>query len=340
MGKCETSECRNTAGSYKCGCPDGFNLHNAYQECVDANECLDSQQSDGNSVCGSAKCQNSFGSFSCLCPSGYSYNNNLQVCIQSASGCGEAECAFGCNALGSTGFECQCPKGHQAVTGSRGQVSHCVAINSVDDFLTDNESEDKDIISTEGCFACQMNSRPRGGRARFSSYRSTRTRTRNRHYQRKQRSSSRTTRRTRRHLISASFTSQRPMTFAMDNFIKNDRMNSSLSKQYTKLSIRLKSGQTKHKRPILFIVPAEASNSKLTYSLHGKDKDLFGLREESDGIQALFYKQKVSSVIQDSSVIHHHIRVIGQKARHARHEHNSKDLNMKIKIAVLAQTTL
>ena len=86
--------------------------------------------------------------------------------------------------------------------------------------------------------------------------------------------------------------------FAMDNFIKNERMNSSLSKQYTKLSIRLKSGQTKHKRPILFIVPAEASNSKLTYSLHGKDKDLFGLREESDGIQALFYKQKVSSVIQ------------------------------------------
>ena len=89
----------------------------------------------------------------------------------------------------------------------------------------------------------------------------------------------------------------------MDNFIKNERMNSSLSKQYTKLSIRLKSGQTKHKRPILFIVPAEASNSKLTYSLHGKDKDLFGLREESDGIQALFYKQKVSSVIQGKKLI-------------------------------------
>ena len=209
----------------RCGCPDGFILHNAFQECVDANECLDSQ-TNGNSVCGSAKCQNSFGSFSCLCPSGYSYNNNMQVCIQSASGCGEAQCAFGCNALGSTGFECQCPKGHQvwindyqksrainynsyhfqAVTGSRGQVSHCVAINSVDDFLTDDS--DEDIISTEGCFACQMNSRPRGGRTGFSTYRSSSrtTRTRNRHYQRRQRSS----RRTRRHLISASFTSQRP----------------------------------------------------------------------------------------------------------------------------------
>ena len=126
--------------------------------------------------------------------------------------------------------------------------------------------------------------------------------------------------------------------FAMDNFIK-ERTNSSLSKQYTKLSIRLKSGQTKHKRPILFIVPAEAS-TKLTYTLHGKDKDLFGLREESDGILALFYKQQVSKAASSDSSVIHHIRVIGQKARHARHEHNSKDLNMKIKIAVLAQTTL
>ena len=126
----------------------------------------------------------------------------------------------------------------------------------------------------------------------------------------------------------------------MDNFIK-ERLNSSLSKQYTKLSIRLKPGQTKHKRPILFIVPAEA-RTKLTYTLHGKDKDLFGLREESDsGILALFYQQQVSTTSesgQNHSVVHH-IRVIGQKARHARHEHTLKDLNMKIKIAVLAKAT-
>ena len=113
-----------------------------------------------------------------------------------------------------------------------------------------------------------------------------------------------------------------------------DRMNSSLPRQYTKLSIRLKAAQTKHKRPILFIVPAEAS-TKLIYTIHGKDKDLFGLREEADGILALFYKHQVKqNASEDNSVIHHQIRVIGQKTRHARHEHNLKDLNMKIKITV------
>ena len=97
---------------FRCGCPDGFALHNVFQECVDLNECLD-KQNDQPNVCGSANCQNSFGSFSCLCPSGYSYNGNLRVCVQSASGCGEAECSFGCTSIGSTGFDCQCPRGHQ-----------------------------------------------------------------------------------------------------------------------------------------------------------------------------------------------------------------------------------
>ena len=98
------------ASFFRCGCPDGFVMNNVYQECVDANECL---ETDKAKTCGSAKCQNSFGSFSCLCPNGYSYNGNMKVCVQSASGCGEAKCAFGCNNVGSTGFDCQCPRGHQ-----------------------------------------------------------------------------------------------------------------------------------------------------------------------------------------------------------------------------------
>ena len=97
---------------YRCGCPDGFVMNSVYQECVDANECL---ETENDKTCGNAQCQNSFGSFSCLCPSGYSYNNNLKVCVQSSSGggCGEARCAFGCNSVGSSGFDCQCPRGHQ-----------------------------------------------------------------------------------------------------------------------------------------------------------------------------------------------------------------------------------
>lgn len=108
---------------FRCGCPDGFVLHNVYQECVDANECLDSQ--NGGSACGSAKCQNSFGSFTCLCPNGYSFNGNLQVCVQSSSGCGGSGCAFGCNSRGpSAGFDCQCPKGHQVFTYIYGTYIH------------------------------------------------------------------------------------------------------------------------------------------------------------------------------------------------------------------------
>ena len=204
---------------FRCGCPDGFVMNNVYQECVDANECL---ETDKAKTCGSAKCQNSFGSFSCLCPNGYSYNGNMKVCVQSASGCGEAKCAFGCNNVGSTGFDCQCPRGHQvrpnlhflhkknsvkstfrfqAVMGPRGQVSHCIALNSVDNFL--QEDNEKDFISTEGCYSCKINGRrpppSRTQRSRYSQNRRSQYRYRKR--------------RTKRHTMLAKFSSLRPCKF-------------------------------------------------------------------------------------------------------------------------------
>ena len=47
--------------------------------------------------------------------------------------------------------------------GPRGQVSHCIALNSVDNFL--QEDNEKDFISTEGCYSCKIN----GGGGRRSS---------------------------------------------------------------------------------------------------------------------------------------------------------------------------
>ena len=111
-------------------------------------------------------------------------------------------------------------------------------------------------------------------------------------------------------------------------------INSSESQEtqpFTKLSIKLKEGQTKHKRPILFIVPARASQH-LSYTIHGKNKDLFGLKEETDGIFALYYLKKVK--ISDNTVIHHVIRIIGEKPRQTRNHHHKKVLNMKVKILV------
>ena len=103
------------------------------------------------------------------------------------------------------------------------------------------------------------------------------------------------------------------------------------TQSYTKLSVKLDDFQTKHKRPILFIVPARTS-PKLNYAIHGKNRDLFGLKDHSDGILALYYHHKVN--ISDKPVIHH-VRVTGQKDRQARHNQgNDKVLNMKIRITI------
>ena len=53
--------------------------------------------------------------------------------------------------------------------GPRGQVSHCIALNSVDNFL--QEDNEKEFISTEGCYSCKIN----GGGGGRSSRRSSRT---------------------------------------------------------------------------------------------------------------------------------------------------------------------
>ena len=55
--------------------------------------------------------------------------------------------------------------------GPRGQVSHCIALNSVDNFL--QEDNEKEFISTEGCYSCKINGG--GGGGGRSSRRSSRT---------------------------------------------------------------------------------------------------------------------------------------------------------------------
>ena len=111
----------------------------------------------------------------------------------------------------------------------------------------------------------------------------------------------------------------------------NDTSASAL-KPFTKLSIRLEQDQTKHKRPILFIVPARAG-SLLTYSIHGKDRNLFKLKDELDGIRALYYKKPVEP---EQHSVTHHVRIIGQSSRNPRHDvHQMKELNMKVKIIVV-----
>ena len=120
------------------------------------------------------------------------------------------------------------------------------------------------------------------------------------------------------------------------------------TRKYTKMTIKLQYEQTKHKRPILFIVPARTESSVLKYTMHGKNKDLFGLRHDPDGFLALYYLKKVTP-ISEKSVIHH-VRVLGEHTQPidsasietnkqisttSRHQaSNKKELNMKVKLVV------
>lgn len=199
--------------------------------------------------------------------------------------------------------------------------------------------EESDLISTEGCFACQMNKnypRSRRGRSRSSYKRS--------HNYGQKRTYYSSRRRSKRNAISATFSSLRPRKSLKYIFNPNLTI-SKLSvpvalnvsewveskNGHTKVNIKLRAEQTKHKRPILFIVPARSS-TLLDYTVHGKDRDLFGLRHDSGGIWALYYNSKVKP---SNSVINHHVRVIGLKSRQARHQHQHKELNMKVKIVVV-----
>ena len=115
------------------------------------------------------------------------------------------------------------------------------------------------------------------------------------------------------------------------------------TRKYTKMTIKLQYEQTKHKRPILFIVPARTESSVLKYTMHGKNKDLFGLRHDPDGFLALYYLKKVTPNLAGKSVIHH-VRVLGEQTQsitstststNAKHQaSNKKELNMKVKLVV------
>ena len=90
----------------------------------------------------------------------------------------------------------------------------------------------------------------------------------------------------------------------------------------------------------MFIVPARAE-TLLNYSIHGKDKDLLHLKDDSNGItRVLHYKKgvKVPPKNNSYSIITHHVRIIGQhNTRHPRHQnhHQVKELNMKVKIIIV-----
>lgn len=171
--------CKNSVGGYQCGCPEGFQLHLYFNQCVDKDECA-----EPNNPCGNSKCSNTIGSYNCGCPNGYQFDTRLSICVQSAGGCNNSPCSFGCNPVGNQGFSCDCPRGYQSIGDG-----HCVAtvnpssFNSLGnswDYEEEYEEGNEDFISTEGCFACQMNGGSRSGGKRSRNQGRRRRRSRNR----------------------------------------------------------------------------------------------------------------------------------------------------------------
>ncbi|KAH9498701.1 hypothetical protein Btru_004607 [Bulinus truncatus] len=72
-------KCTNTDGSYTCTCPTGYRLASDGHKCDDFDECQ-----NGTSGC-QQKCNNTAGSFTCFCNPGYTIDDNdNQKCYESA----------------------------------------------------------------------------------------------------------------------------------------------------------------------------------------------------------------------------------------------------------------
>ncbi|KAI8434520.1 hypothetical protein MSG28_012522 [Choristoneura fumiferana] len=103
---CKGGRCVNTDGSFRCECPDGYQLDATGLACADTDECLVDPR-----ICGNGTCTNKPGEYECRCNQGFTQGPE-QTCVD-IDECAEglASCSFRChNTPGS--FRCTCPYGY------------------------------------------------------------------------------------------------------------------------------------------------------------------------------------------------------------------------------------
>uniref|UniRef100_A0A8C1IP79 Fibrillin 1 n=1 Tax=Cyprinus carpio TaxID=7962 RepID=A0A8C1IP79_CYPCA len=150
--------CQNLVGGYRCSCPQGYLQHYQWNQCVDENECQNSQ------ICGGASCHNTLGSFRCLCPTGFAFEQMTGGC-QDVNECSSSQnpCSFGCSNTDG-GYLCGCPPGYL-----RAGQGHCLSgagLSSGGSPLTPAADGDENALSPEACYECKINGYPKKGRKR------------------------------------------------------------------------------------------------------------------------------------------------------------------------------
>uniref|UniRef100_A0A670KEG4 Fibrillin 3 n=1 Tax=Podarcis muralis TaxID=64176 RepID=A0A670KEG4_PODMU len=148
-GLCTHGTCRNTIGSFRCLCGNGFALDAEERNCTDIDECRISPD-----LCGHGSCVNTPGSFECECFEGYESGfmmmkncMDIDECERDPLLCRGGVCV---NTDGS--FECLCPPGHELTS----EGNACVDINECS--LSDNLCRNGRCVNVIGTYQCLCDS--------------------------------------------------------------------------------------------------------------------------------------------------------------------------------------
>lgn len=142
---CSNGRCRNTIGSFRCRCDNGYALDSDERNCTDIDECRISPD-----LCGQGRCVNTPGDFECECFEGYESGfmmmkncMDIDECERNPLLCRGGDCI---NNEGS--FQCVCPEGHEIAPDG----SACLDINECE--LSDKLCRHGQCVNMIGRYQC------------------------------------------------------------------------------------------------------------------------------------------------------------------------------------------